>query len=175
MNKAELKKLAHTSLVKLKKALKLQAPANADPYVSIMAKDGGTVPLGKYGQIEIVAGNGGNMTIARNSLELIVSAGNNARITSLVASSRWKLKTLSKEKTGNTARLVNKVAFGSFDLAYEYLRVHGVAKKGSIIQTVSSNVHYITANNPEIGGALNASQGNASNTNDNSTTSITVV
>lgn len=151
---------------------------NADPLIDIRTEPY-QVKKGKYSFIKMRAGNTGNDQIVANSLRVVISAGNNARITSIKPNPFWKKFYLSGEATGNTIGLVNKSGFKPFDLGDKEnpdieIYIKGV-KKGAA-STITANISYITENNPLLpGNALNASQGNASNTNDNSTTSLTVI
>lgn len=145
---------------------------NADKYISIETRPA-KIAKGKYSKIVAVAGNAGNGTIVRNSLRILITAGSNARITGIEKGSGWKVDNVSKEKVGNTIRLTNTRTFGSFDLGFVFVKIRGVITD-NLPAIISSNIEYWTANNPDLGGALNASQGNASATNDNSTTSLIV-
>lgn len=144
---------------------------NADKYISIETRPY-KIEQGNYAQIICVAGNVGNGTISKGSLRILISCGTNARITGILKGSGWKVDNVSKGKA-NTIRLTNTRTFNSFDLGYVFVRIRGEIGN-SQNQTISSNIEYWTAYNPET-GALFAAQGNASATNDNSTTSLTVL
>jgi len=151
--------------------------ANANPFISIGAALAGIVKLGKSGNLLVQVGNAGNDTIAAQSLEVTISMGNNVRVTSLskVKNSQykaWKVKSISKELVGNTIKLINTRKFEMFDLSQIILNVKGVKLGGP--STVTAFVGYIIGINPNT-GSQSISQGNASPTDDNSTSSFTVV
>jgi hypothetical protein len=157
-------------------AIKVQPLVNlpvqyADPYISILSEPP-TVRLNKYGYISISAGNAGQSNIVPGSMRIVLSAGDNIRFTSL-KSEYWKIFSLGKEKYGNTIVLTNKRGYSPFVLSESWVRFRGVVV--GPYSTVTANITYWTANNPLLPGkALNASQGNMSATNDNSTTSVEV-
>lgn len=150
---------------------------NADPYLSVLASPP-TIPVNTNSIIQVIAGNAGNNTIVANSIRIVLSVGSNAEILGLSAGDdRWAVTSLGSG-TGNTIVLVNAggpsvFPFSGFDLQQIDLTVKGTLIGGPSV--ISANISFITANNPLIGGALNASQGNANNTNDNSTTSLNVI
>ena len=147
---------------------------NADPYLSMQTVPS-TIPRLTNTNLEVITGNAGNNTIVANSLRLVISVGPNAEIMSFNdPNGRWTLQSLAPG-AGNTLVMTNGggAQFNAFDLNQVNVTVQGVVVGGP--QTISGNINYITANNPLLpGNALNASQGNSNNTNDNSTTSLTV-
>lgn len=150
------------------------AAQNADPYLSISTNPS-IIPQGQNTTLEAIAGNAGNNTIVANSLRMVISVGGNGEILSFSDPMlRWTLQSLSAG-SGNTLVLTNGGGpqFNSFDINQVSIIIKGTFLGGP--STISGNVSYITANNPLLpGNGLNASQGNANNTNDNSTTSLTV-
>lgn len=150
------------------------AGQNADPYLSINTNPS-TIPQNQITTLEVISGNAGNNTIVANSLRMVLSVGFNAEIMSFTdGASRWTFQSMSTG-SGNTLVLTNGGGpqFNSFDISQINVQVKGTFLGGP--STISGNVGYITANNPLLpGNALNASQGNQNNTNDNSTTSLIV-
>ena len=151
---------------------------NADPYLSIQTIPS-VVSLNSNSTLQVIAGNAGNNTIVANSLRVVISAGSNSEILGLsgVGDDRWSV-TLLGAGTGNTIVLTNSggastMPFSTFDLVPFEVLVKGTVVGGA--STISANIGYITANNPLISGALNASQGDANTTNNNSITSLTVI
>lgn len=150
---------------------------NADPYLSLQTIPP-TIPINTTSILEVTAGNAGNNSIAPNSLRMVVSVGTNAEILGLGAGDdRWSVVDL-QPGTGNTMILTNTgggfvQGFTAFNLGQFEIILKGTVVGGPSV--ISANIGYITANNPLIGGALNASQGNANTTNDNGTTSLQVV
>lgn len=164
--------------------------SQADPFLNILTvnpiedNNGEHQPIadqfeGKYVWLKCTAGNAGNGSIVNNSLYIILSAGANTRITSVILNSHWKKKSISIEKTSNTIILWQKQPFGNFDLIEFYVRVKAVTpyivNEENIYSTITGRIAYHTAHNPLLGGALNVSQGNASAENDNATTSLKVL
>jgi hypothetical protein len=156
------------------------AAQTANPYISI-ATFPAVVPMGAGGgpggnsTLQVQAGNAGNDNIVSNSMRITVSVGTNAEILGLGAGSdpRWTITSLIGGP-GGTVQLTNTGAgtFGPFDVPTINLTIRGVAVGGP--QTITGNIAYILGPNPLLGGAPSSSQGNASNTDDNSTTSLTV-
>ena len=151
---------------------------NADPGIGILMAQS-SVAQGSTEILRATVGNYGNSTIVSNSLRVTISVGTNVEIIGIAAGSdpRWSQLTLTTG-SANTIRLTNTGGgFTSFDIGDILLIV-----KGNVLSTptiISGNIVYITANNPLLCGGcafppLNASQGNASNPNDNSQTSLAV-
>jgi len=152
---------------------------NADPGIGILMAQS-SVAQGSTEILRATVGNYGNSTIVSNSLRVTISVGTNVEIIGIAAGSdpRWSQLTLTTG-SANTIRLTNTGGgFTSFDIGDILLIV-----KGNVLSTptiISGNIVYITANNPLLCGGcafppLNASQGNASNPNDNSQTSLAVI
>jgi gliding motility-associated-like protein len=152
---------------------------NADPGIGILMAQS-SVAQGSTEILRATVGNYGNSTIVSNSLRVTISVGTNVEIIGIATGSdpRWSQLTLTTG-SANTIRLTNTGGgFTSFDIGDILLIV-----KGNVLSTptiISGNIVYITANNPLLCGGcafppLNASQGNASNPNDNSQTSLAVI
>lgn len=141
----------------------------ADPIINILS-EAPSKKVNQYNQIKITAGNAGNSGIEAGTLRIILSCGTNSRITSLITNTYWKQYSLSKEKVSNTIILTNKYPFAAGTMSECWVRAKGVVKGEA--STVSANIGYWQGRTST--GALNASQGNLSSTNDNSTTSLTV-
>ncbi len=151
---------------------------NADPGIGILMVPA-TVTQGGTGTLSAGVGNYGNSTIVANSLRVTISVGTDAEIIGIASGSdsRWTLLSLTSG-SGNTIRLKNTDGgFGAFDVGYILLTVRGNVVSGPDL--IFGNIVYIAANNPLLCGIcppipLNASQGNASTSNDNSQTSLAV-
>lgn len=158
------------------------AGQNADPYISIQTVPS-TVPRTTNTTLQVIAGNAGNNTIVANSLRITISVGPNAEILGLAGGDpRWTVFSLSAGNA-NTIVLTN-TGPGPF-IAFDINQIN-ITVKGTVVNApcpgpmcdpsaISANIGYIAANNPLLpGNALNASQGNADNSNDNSTTTLFV-
>ena len=151
---------------------------NADPGITILMSPA-SVSIGSTGILSATVGNYGNDIIVSNSLRVTISVGANAEILGIASGSdtRWNQLSLTTG-SGNTIQLTNSGGgFGSFDVGDILLTVRGNVV--SVADVISGNIVYITAQNPLLCGGcpsppLNASQGNASNSNDNSQTSLAV-
>jgi gliding motility-associated-like protein len=153
---------------------------NADPGIGIIMSPA-TVTQGSISILRANVGNFGNETIVENSLRVTISVGANAEIIGIASGSdtHWSQEGSLIAGSGNTIKLINSGGdFGSFDVGYILLTVKGneVGDDNGIL----GNIVYIAANNSLLCGGclsppLNASQGNASNSNDNSQTSLTVI
>ena len=129
---------------------------NADPYLSILMSDT-PIKVGETAVLKVTCDNAGNDTITSNSLRITVTL-ENATVVSLSPASHWKLT-----KKGNPARLVNISDFGSFDLEELELIVKAT-KEG--VGMINARIAYQSKEK--------AKQGDASLTNDTSTTYLTV-
>lgn len=151
-------------------------PLAADFDVNILMQPA-ALPLNNMGNLLVSTCNNGNLDIVANSLRITVSVGTNAEITGLDPSSdpRWTVLT-STTGTNNTYQLKNTGGTmtqltGSNPCANIILRVKGTVQGGP--STITATIGYIVGINPLL-GAPNASQGNSSTANDNSTTSLIV-
>ncbi|MGK0448197.1 MAG: gliding motility-associated-like protein [Polaribacter sp.] len=152
---------------------------NADPGIGILMSTA-SLTEGSTGILRVTVGNYGNETIVENSLRVTISVGTNAEIIEIASGSdtHWSQESLTAG-SGNTIKLTNSGGdFGSFEGGDILLTVRGnvVSDPGLIL----GNIVYITANNPLLCGgcpspSLNTSQGNASNSNDNSQTSLLII
>jgi carbon monoxide dehydrogenase subunit G len=150
---------------------------NADPGIAILMSPESVVQ-GSNGILSANVGNYGNGTIVENSLRITISVGSNAEIIGIASGSdtRWNQLSLTTG-SANTIKLTNSGGgFSSFDISAIYLTVRGNATTDN---GIAGNIIYITAANPLLCGGcssppLNVSQGNASNSNDNSETSLAV-
>jgi hypothetical protein len=148
---------------------------NADPGIGILMSPA-SVMLGSTGILRVTVGNYGNETIVENSLRVTISIGANAEIIEIASGSdtHWSQESLTAG-SGNTIKLTNSGGdFGSFDVGDILLTVRGNVVSGPDV--ILGNIVYITTQNPLLCGGctsppLNATQGNASNSNDNSSTS----
>ena len=141
-----------------------------------------SVVLGSTGILSANVGNYGTETIVANSLRVTISVGLDAEILGIApgSDSRWTQLGLLTPGSGNTILLTNTAGgFGASDVGAILLTVKGTAISGPDI--IQSNIVYITAANPLLCDVpncnpvpLNASQGNASTSNDNHQTSLAV-
>ncbi|MGV1013090.1 MAG: hypothetical protein ACOYBS_11655, partial [Flavobacterium sp.] len=151
---------------------------NADPGIGILMTPA-SLTQGDTGILSATVGNYGNRTIVANSLRVTLSVGSDAEILGIAtgSDSRWTLLSMTTG-SGNTIRLINSVGgFSSFDVGDILLTIKGKVVSGPDL--ILGNIVYITAANPLLCGScppipLNASQGNASTSNDNSQTSLAV-
>ncbi|MFT6155988.1 MAG: hypothetical protein ACI9I4_000888 [Neolewinella sp.] len=162
---------------------------NADPGIGILMIPA-SLESESDGILRATVGNYGNLTIVADSLRVTISVGANAEIVGIAAGSdaRWSQSTLTTGPA-NTIRLTNTGgAFSPFDVDDILLEVKGKVTSGPV--GILANIVYITAGNPSLCAGcvpppLNASQGNARNlvdpntgnaleSNDNSSTSLTV-
>jgi len=151
---------------------------DSDPGIAILI-DPASVTQGSTGIAKATVGNYGNGTIVSNSLRVTISVDASAEIMGIASGSdaRWSQLSLSNG-SGNTIRLTNTGGgFSSFDVGDILITVRG--NTVSDADGIAGNIVYITANNPLLcddcaSPPLNASQGNASNSNDNSETSLAV-
>jgi hypothetical protein len=151
---------------------------NADPGIGILMLPS-SVSIGSTGILKATVGNYGNNTIDSNSLRVTISVGASAEILGIASGSdiRWSQLTLTTG-SANTITLTN-TGFGSFDVGDILLTI-----RGNIVSTpdiILGNIVYIDAINPLLcivpdcaSPPLNTSQGNASISNNNSETSLTV-
>jgi uncharacterized repeat protein (TIGR01451 family)/gliding motility-associated-like protein len=151
----------------------------ADPGIEVLMSSP-TVTNGSLGILNVNVGNYGNGDIVQNSLTVVVSVGVNAEIIGVSTGSdvRWTPFSLSTG-SANTMKLTNSGgSFSSFDVSDILLNVRGTSVGDA--NGIIGNVVYITANNPLlcvgcITPPLNISQGNSDSTNDNSSTSLSVI
>ena len=155
---------------------KAQPPA-ADFDINILMVPA-TLQQNNTGDLLVSTCNNGNLDIVANSLRITISVGTNAEITGLDPASdpRWTVLS-STIGTNNTYQLKNTGGTmtqltGANPCANLILKVKGTVAGGP--STITGTIGYITAPNPLLGGAPNASQGNSSTANDNSTTSLIV-
>ncbi|MFB0903584.1 MAG: hypothetical protein QMB11_04320, partial [Nonlabens sp.] len=151
---------------------------NADPGIGILMSPA-SVLQDSTGILSARVGNYGNGTIVKNSLRVTISVGANAEIMGVASGSdtRWNQLSLT---TGfaNTIKLTNSGGgFNDYDVKNIILIVRGNVVSSA--NGIAGNIVYITASNPLLCGGcssppLNVSQGNASNSNDNSETSLAV-
>ena len=138
--------------------------------------------LGSTGVLSADVGNYGTETIAANSLRVTISVGLDAKILGIApgSDSRWTQLGLLTNVSGNTILLTNSGGgFAASDHGNILISVQGAAISPPDI--IQSNIVYITAANPLLcqvpncnPAPLNASQGNASTSNDNHQTSLEV-
>ncbi len=152
---------------------------NASPGIGILMSPA-SVELGSTGILSARAGNYGNQTIVSNSLHVTISVGSNAEILGIASGSdaRWSQFNLTTG-SGNTIKLTNTGGgFGSFDASDIRLTVRGNVVSGPT--GIAGNIVYISGPNPLLCAGCpsppqSVSQGNASNSNDNSRTSLVVL
>ncbi len=151
---------------------------NADPGIGILMSPA-IVAQGSVGILSATVGNYGNGTIVSNSLRVTISVGSNAEILGIASGSdaRWTQLSLTTG-SGNTIKLTNTGGeFSSFDASGILLIVRGNVVSGAT--GIAGNIVYITGPNPLLCASCSSppqslSQGNASNSNDNSETSLAV-
>ena len=152
---------------------------NASPGIGILMSPA-SVALSSTGILSVRAGNYGNQTIVSNSLQVTISVGSNAEILGIGSGSdaRWNQLSLTTG-SGNTIKLTNTGGgFGSFDASDIKLTVRGNVVSDPI--GIAGNIVYISVPNPLLCSGCpsqpqSVSQGNASNSNDNSRTSLVVL
>jgi hypothetical protein len=152
---------------------------NSDPGLGILMSPE-MVSQGSTGTLIVTVGNYGNGTIVENSLRVTISVGNSAEIIGIASGSdtHWSQLSLTTGSE-NTIRLTNSGgSFSSFDIGDILLTVRGNSESGP--DDILGSIVYITGNNPSLCGGCsspptNASQGNASSSNDNSSTSLAVI
>ena len=136
----------------------------ADPGIGIIINPI-SVTQGGTGILSANVGNYGNSTIVANSLMVTITVGSNSEILGIATGSdaRWTQFSLTPS-SGNTMILKNTLGgFDSFDIGDILLTVRG--NSVSDLDLITGDIGYITAGNP---------QGNASNTNDYSQTSLII-
>lgn len=167
----------------LSSVVSLHVFAQADPDINIVMSPA-SLQLNAVGTLNITTCNNGNNDIVANSLRITISVGTNASISSLNAGSdaRWTIfshttgtnNTYVLTNTGGTMTKIN----GASPCASINLQVTGTIVGGP--STITGTIGYIASTNcliPHCGGCAcppNASQGNSSTANDNSTTSLIV-
>ncbi len=136
-----------------------------------------TVALNTNSIMEATVNNFGSRDIVANSLIVQITVGTNAEMIGLdpTSSSDWTLIS-SPTGTSNTWRLQNTsgvvTQFDPFPIPIRII-VKGVALGGPSL--INGNIAYKVGPNALLGGAPSVSQGNTDATNDNPTTSLTVV
>lgn len=150
--------------------------ANANPWISIAASNGGIIKLNKTGNLQIICGNAGVDKIPAGALEVTVAIGANTEIQSVskVKKSeyaKWKVTKRQKGVNGYM-KLTNTVAFNEFDLSQVILNVKGV-KQSDGPNLAAGHVSYVFGKGED--GKWLAEHGNSSALDDNSLTSFTVV
>ena len=136
----------------------------ADPGIGIII-DPISVIQGGTGILSANVGNYGNSTIEANSLMVTISVGPNSEIIGIATGgdSRWTQFSLTPG-SGNTIILKNTLgSFDSFDIGYVLLTIRG--NTVSDLDLITSNIGYVSVGNL---------QGNESNTNDYSQTSLII-
>ena len=142
----------------------------ADPLVNITAMPDSVVQ-NNSAVITISASNVGTGDIVSNSLQVIVTAGANAQITSVSAGSStvWTLVS-STTGTNNTYKLQNtNGGVASFDGSDILLNISGTVPGTS---TISASIAYLPGNDPN--NAPYSLQGNGQTGNDTSSTTLFV-
>ncbi|MFT4849235.1 MAG: hypothetical protein ACI83B_001773 [Sediminicola sp.] len=175
LNKFKLILLFFTAFLFLQEGY---SQSNADPGISLSMSPP-SMSLGSSGVLSATVGNYGNKTIVENSMRVTISVGSNAQIIGVAPGSdpRWTILNLT-EGSSNTIKLTNTLGgFGGFDGGNILLNVSGIVVSDSEI--ILANIVYIGTQNSLLcigcaSSQLNAFQGNASNTNDNAQTSLTV-
>ena len=151
---------------------------NADPGIGIIINPI-SVTQGGTGILSANVGNYGNSTIVANSLMVSISVGPNSQILGIANGSdyHWTQFSLSNG-SGNTMILKNTFGgFDSFDIGDILLSIRG--NSVSNLDLITGNIGYVNAENPLLCGIcppvpLNNTQGNASNSNDYSQTSLII-
>jgi len=152
---------------------------NADPGIGILMSSA-SVALNSTGILSATVGNYGNGTIVSNSVRVTVSVGSNAEIIGIASGSdaRWSQLSLTTG-SGNTIKLTNTGGgFSSFDASDILLTVRGNVVSGAT--GIAGNIVYIAGSNPLLCAGCtstpqNLFQGNASNFNVNSETSLAIL
>jgi hypothetical protein len=152
---------------------------NADPGIGILMSSA-SVALNSTGILSATVGNYGNGTIVSNSVRVTVSVGSSAEIIGIASGSdaRWSQLSLTTG-SGNTIKLTNTGGgFSSFDASDILLTVRGNVVSDAT--GIAGNIVYIAVPNPLLCAGcpstpLNVFQGNASNSNENSETSVAIL
>lgn len=144
----------------------------ADPSINILMQPA-SVSLYTTGNLEVTLCNEGFTPIVANSLRATITVQLNAEIMGInlgTSDPQWTQTSLTTGNA-NTIMLVNTI--GTMESG-ECVDVN-LTVKGKVLGfgEIASNLVYINANNPLLGGAPNSSQGNTVG-NDNSETSLTV-
>jgi hypothetical protein len=152
---------------------------NADLGIGILMIPA-SVELSSTGILSATVGNYGNGTIVSNSVRVTISVGSNAEIIGIAAGSdvRWSQMSLTTG-SGNTIKLTNTGGgFISFDASDILLIVRGNVVSGAT--GIAGNIVYIARPNTLLCAGCtstpqNVFQGNASNSNVNSETSLAIL
>jgi hypothetical protein len=155
---------------------KAQPPA-ADFDINLLMQPP-AVALNNMGTLQVSTCNNGNLDIVANSLRITVSVGTNAEIMGLAPGSdpRWTVL-FNTTGTNNTFQLKNTGGTMTQLTGLNPCATINLVVKGTVTggpSTITGTVGYIVGTNPLIGNLPNASQGNSSTANDNSTTSLIV-
>ncbi len=167
-----MKKIAFFSAMLLA-SLAARSQRFADPQINILMEPP-ALQVGTNGLLKLDIANAGSDTIVKNSLEVTVGMSTNGEILGLAPGSHpaWTISNLTTG-TNNTIKLQNTVnGLGADSLQVIILSVRGNTVGSA--STITGGLIYIPANNPDLGGAPNAVQGNNLTGNDNSTTSLIV-
>ena len=139
---------------------------NANPFISISINPF-EIKMNETTTLEVTAGNAANDKISSKSMEIIINVGSNATISGIATGSdaRWKIIRLT-HGDGNMIILENtsEKGFHDFDLSKINLTVKGTKAGGPAL--VTATIKYLNGK---------ASQGNSSQQDDRSTTSLTVL
>ncbi len=171
-----MKKLILIVSIGLIATSKLSAQADFDINLNMQPA---SVMITNTGLLNVSTCNQGNVPIVANSLRLTVSVGTNAEILGIAPGSdpRW-VELSHTSGTNNTWRLTNIGTMPGQQNILQACASINLIVKGTVAggpSVITGTIGYINANNPLLGGQNNASQGNASTANDNSTTSLIVV
>jgi hypothetical protein len=177
-----MKKLILILFVGLAASLRGYAQSSAsDPDINILMIPYVLFHAGpnSVGNLQVSTCNNGNLDIIHNSLRITVSIGTNAEIMGIGAGSdpRWTVLTMTTGVNNtiqlkNTGGTMTQIA-GANPCATINLVVQARFAGGP--STITGTIGYIAGINPDlIPPAPNASQGNSSTANDNSTTSVIV-
>lgn len=155
---------------------------NADLYISLSANKEGNIKPGGKSILAVRCGNAGPDSIVEGCLDVTISVGPNVKILRISKTGKdddgqpsayndWEMK-LDKRGLGNTAKLSNKRSFGAFDISILCIEVEASKRKGTS-KLVGGHVSYL--HGKDANGKWYVQQGNADPTNDNSSTSFTVI
>lgn len=148
----------------------------ANPAANIQAIPA-VILKGKKGIILLQAGNAGNDSIEKESLDVTISTALGTHIVGFArhkksASKDWKITSRTKG-TANTVHLTNMRKFDLFDLSQVHLEVEGKVLQ-PFPSTITCNITYKLGIN-KYTGEPNSAQGDATPNDNNTTSSLMVI
>jgi hypothetical protein len=148
---------------------------DADPSVNISISPS-TLTVGGTGVLDAQLANlsGGTTDIVPNSLEVTISVPNQITITGInFMPANWYVYS-NTTGAGNTYKLRNSGTVAVWDIVDALFNVKALTPTTGTSVLAPIYITYISANNPLLGGAPNAVQGNQGTANDNAQVAISV-